>query len=364
VKVETLLAALKTCRSAVKQRGIYPVFSCYCFADDIVFGYDDVVAILAKCQTGLVAAVRGDLLLGTVETFRGEIALEAKEDGHVVIKSGKSTVKVPSMGPDTFLFEPPEDLGSKLELEVSSDFFAGLTKCAATVGDDAQHREFTAVCLSYADKRFTLYSSDDIRLSVFEATEAVKVHKAAKGLKQSWLLSADACQTIVDAVNSVRDSLTAEQPVTMSFGDEMGSLTAGEQLLVYFRWLDATPPKYAETVARVSPDSAVWVPLSEELRAVVRRAEVLTGKDVASALDIELNGAVCKVALNADRGTRLGELSTAFSFSSKASTGPLKLSVSVSKLSGIIEAPKVSFSEAGVGFVDGAYTCWVSPLGE
>lgn len=365
MKVETLLTALKTCRSAVKQRGIYPVFSCYCFADDIVFGYDDVVAILAKCQTGLVAAVRGDILLGTVETLRGEVTLEAKDDGNVVLKSGKSTVKLASMGPDTFLFEPPDDIGVKLELEASSDFFSGLTKCAATVGDDAQHREFTAVCLSYADKRLTMYSSDDIRLSVFDAAEAVKVSSTAKGFKTgAWLLSADACQTIVDAVNAVKGSLTNEQPITIAFGDEMGCLTAGDQLLVYFRWLDAVPPKYVETVARVSGGGAPWAALPEEFRAAVRRAEVLTGKDVASALDLEVNGTGCKLNLNADKGTRFGELSTSFSFPTKVSSSALKLSVPVSKLSGIVDSLQVSFSSSGIGFLDGAYTCWVSPLGE
>lgn len=359
MKTEALLKALKICRPAVDSAGIYPIFSHFCFSHEgsCVYGFNDVCAIMTELDIGVTGGLRGDVLMGLLPTLKEEVTIDQEGDT-VTLQSGGTNLQLACLSEESFLFEMPDEEWL-LELELTPAFFEGLAKCIQTVGDDAQHREFTGVVFHF-NKGLSLYSSDDVRLSKFDASVSAKfVNRAKAG---AWLVPHRACSMLLEAYNAAKDAAGDGEEPRLSISNDWLMFSA-PSLLLYSKLMPETPPDHAATVKRITPTDTVWQAVPDDLKAALTRAEILIAKDPVAAVAMRIKKKALTVTLGNGGSTKLGELDEKIDLPS--ALPDLKLNVGVVKLSqSLAAAEEVSFSPSCIGLRSGNYTCWVSPLSE
>lgn len=102
METKSLLSALQLCKGAIEAAAVYPIFGHFCFFDDVVYAYNDIVAVMVPLESGLTTALRADVLLGVLPTLAGEMTLTQGKD-KVILKSGKVKVELAALPSSSFL---------------------------------------------------------------------------------------------------------------------------------------------------------------------------------------------------------------------------------------------------------------------
>lgn len=353
MKTQTLLSALKLCRGAIENASIFPVFSHFCFCDSYVYSFNDVSAMMVPLDSGITAALRADTLLGVLPTLGEELVLKQTE-GVVKITCGRTRIYLASLPSDAFLFDPPEP-DWNVDIEVTEELMAGVARCAQTVGDDSQHREFSGVTFEVLRGDLTLYSSDDIRISRFLAGKC----STNTPTKKTWLLPAESCALFLDAWLSIKD--IPSEKAKLYLGQEW-ALFSANNLLVYSKMLPEVPPDFTTTINKIAPQGLAWNKVPEELRAAVLRAEVLVAKDTTAGIRLSLEDGQLDVRLHEGNGIRYGAFEERIKIKSSAS---ITLTLGITKLNQSIQGmEELVFSPRCLSLRKGSYTCWMAPFAE
>lgn len=358
MNTEQTINALKICRSAVDTAGVFPIFSQFCFAEGYVYGYNDICAILTPIECNVRGGLLGEVLVGVLATMPEEFEVEQDEDKVTIRGAGSTKVELACTPDDAFLFKAPDDESWDLKIKVNDTFFSGLQRCTQTVGDDAQHKELTGVAFRYDNKGLVLYSSDDMRLSKFDASECTKADpNTAAG---TWLLAGRAAALLGEAWQNAKAALSKKDTVHLCFSADWVKFEA-PNLVFYSKLLPDTPPNYPETLKKIAPKDAVWQEVPDEFRATVARALVLVAKDPTAAMSVNIDKKVIKASLVEGSGVRYGELADKIPLST--SLPALALTLGIVKLSASLEgAEEFCFNAKCVGLRSGMYHCWVAPL--
>lgn len=161
MKTKTLLKALKTAAPALHHRDFIPILTHFCFADDHVFAYDDKTAVVVFEETGLKCAVPGRTLLQMLDGAGDEVDVK-QEKNEVVIKDGKSLMRLPILAGDSFVFEMP-DVESGYEIEMDDALVSALEFCAVCASTESLRPEFLGVTVSLRKGQpLSLYASDNL----------------------------------------------------------------------------------------------------------------------------------------------------------------------------------------------------------
>jgi len=348
MKTELLLATLKDCRGAIENASVFPVFGHFCFCETYVYSFNDVCAVVAPLHSGINAALKADTLLGVLSTLGEEVELEQAEN-EVTLRSGKIKVSLASRSPEAFVFEPPDPQWA-LELEVTEELMQGLTLCSQTVGDDSQHREFSGVTFEARQGKLTLYSSDDVRVSRFNAGKTSVVG--------SWILPARGCGLLTTAWGSTK----TKGPVTLCLGKEWVLLNTPE-LLVYSKVLPEHAPDFDTIIKRLLLPRAVWHEVPAALCAAVLRAEVLVNKDSTAGVCLALDKGQINVSLFEGNLSQEGTFEESITL--KKADGNTALTLGIVKLNqSLAGMEELMFSPLCLGLRNGEYTCCIAPFGQ
>jgi len=350
INTEQLLTALKLCRGAVDASSVFPIFSHFCFCDSYVYAYNDLWAVLASVDTGLNVGIRADVLLGILPTLAKDMELK-DSDKVVKLVSGKTKLELATKPKEDLLFEIPEVDSWPIAVKLTGAFIAGLTRCVQTVGNDGQHREFTGVAFVAEKGNLTLYSSDDTRISKFEAG---KVKGAG-----SCLIPARGCSQFIDVWNGLKEA-GGEPEATLLFNEEWSFMDAGG-VLVYCKLMPETAPDYQKIIKRITPQSAAWSEVPAGLVEALTRAEVLVAKDLGAGLCLALEDEVLDVRLQEGNGVRYGKFEDQLPM--PGTPGSVNLTVEVVRLNQSLQgAEGIMFNVRCLGLQTGDYTCWISPF--
>lgn len=354
MKTSDLSNALKLCKSSLTTLDIVPVLTHFCFIGDMVYAYNDVSAVVVPLETGVVAAIRGDTLLGVLSTLGAELEMTGNEDSTSVnIKSGKVNIDLSALGNDNFLFEPPEE-ESEIDIVLDDHFLWGLSKCLSTVGLNALKREFTGVTLSLDKKgRLTVYSTDDVRLSRFSSSTVYQT-----GDDQEWLLPVSACRQIIEVWGAVKDKLADDESLTLCLGTKW-LWVAHETVTLYSKMMPESPPDYLGMVKQIAPPKDSWFKMPSGLSESLRRAQILTAKELQPLIRFTTKASTLKV--NVDKRTATGSFEEPFKL--KAPVPELVLHLDPGKMHEVSEGmDDIAFHDRCVGVQTGTYQCFIAPI--
>lgn len=164
-KRDTLAKTVNLVRAALATKDYIPALTHIRFGKGMATAYNDVLAIGVASDLDLDRCVPGDLLSRALSSFGGEeVLFQAGKDGSLALKSGRSTVKVPTLPYTDFPFTwPPADAG--LEVPIDSAVVRAIERCLLSVGTNPNHPAQMGVTLDAEDGKAVLYSTDNYTIS-------------------------------------------------------------------------------------------------------------------------------------------------------------------------------------------------------
>lgn len=169
---KALLHTLDMVRPALASEMLVPIFTNFCFDKTVVYAYKDNLGIVAPCDIGETFAVSGKTLIELLSaSSSADVELELDRD-HVLIKAGKSKMKLPFLGKDEFIFEEPESEQWEIMLDISPEMLSAVELCLVTASNDSTMPAFMGVTVK-GGKGVTLYSCDGDALSRYKLSAKV-----------------------------------------------------------------------------------------------------------------------------------------------------------------------------------------------
>lgn len=265
MKREDLLAVLGLVDPAIAANDLIPILTHYWFTGKNVMAYNDVVAISAPYETEFKGALRGSLLSGILSKLPGENVDFLLEDGNVVIKSGRSKLKVTPLPEDSFIFTFPKVKEDKAALVLTEKTRHALMRaidiCLQSLSRRVSEPQRMGITIIPDGDRLSFYSTDSVTLS------AAYVSAKGHGFDGHITLSKLFCETALKLAQ--RKGI---DKVHFYIDSEYAMMVFSDGVKLYGRLVDdPNPPNFAKIVGNYLPkgnkNSTIKIPsgLSEAL---------------------------------------------------------------------------------------------------
>lgn len=358
MKTAEIKRALKLCKGSLQSVELVPILTHFCFDGDSVYAYNDITAVYVSLDTGLRLGVRGDTLVGVLETLGEDVKLEMVGEDALQMTSSKAKIKVAGLPASTFLLEIPDE-PVLLQLDVNDALMRGIELCRATVGLNSLQREYTGVAFLMEEGTLNVYATDDTRLSRF-TVDADRILECKAKKPPRFLVPAASCKQFLDVWNDIKEDVEGkpDKGVVLYFSKNWCWMGI-ERATVFSKLMPESPPDYPSMFEQVFPTDRKWAALPDGLVDAFKRAEVLTSRETMPLMHMTVEGK--QLTVSVDKGTSLGHFTD--SFVTGAGGGEkLKLTTSPSKVREAAEgASKFMLSERCLAFKSGEYLCLVSP---
>lgn len=306
MKRESLLEVLSIVDPAIAANDLIPVLTHYWFTGKEVMAYNDIVAISAPYKTEFKGAVRGALLGGILSKMGGGDVTFTKEDSALVIKCGRTKLRVPLLPPDSFLFTFPEVDEDDALLSLTKKGKFGLTRafdiCLQALSrrvSEPQRMGITVVPES--SKKLTFYSTDSVTLS------AAPITAEDHGLDKHVTMSKLFCESALKLMQ--RKDVGG---VALHLDSEYSMMTFNDDVKLYGRLVDdPNPPKFKSIVENYLPKSKgnEMVAIPKELPAALERAYLVVHKALEPVTKLRvLEGSDGKQILRISAKSETGEV--------------------------------------------------------
>lgn len=306
MKRESLLGVLSIVDPALAGNDLIPVLTHYWFTGKEVMAYNDVVAISAPYKTDFKGAIRGSLLGGILSKFAGGDVSFTLEDSSVVIKSGRSKMRVPLLPPDSFLFVFPkvdkDDALLSLDEETKPSLVRAFDICLQSLSrrvSEPQRQGITVVPES--KKNLTFYATDSVTLS------SAPVTSEGHGLEKHVTMSKLFCESALKLMQ--RKDI---KEVSLHIDDEYAMMLFDDGVKLYGRLVDdPNPPKFKDIVGRYLPKGKgnAMVKIPDGLSAALDRAYLVVHKTLEPVTKIKIaEDAKGKLALRISAKSENGEV--------------------------------------------------------
>lgn len=355
MKTAALAKALNLCKGSLMGMDFIPALTHFFFTPNDVHAYNDISAVIVSLKTGLEVGIRGESLLGVVATLGEELTLELTEDEEKVkIVSGRARIELPALAGENGLFEFPDD-DPVLEIEVNEDLIRGLSKCCGTVGMTALQREYTGITLSLLKGAVRIYSTDDTRLSCYEASEDVVLEATTK--KGDWLIPVQSCRQFVDAWATLKKELPEDEPTVLKFAEKWCSMHLGDTV-VFSKLMPEKAPDYKAMIEKILPETVQWKNIPAGMPSALKRAEVLTSRETQPKLKMWMESKTLTIQVGKE--STLGSFREAFTC---VGIDPVSLYLTPEKVREAADnADSMALHDQCLAFKSGSYRCFVSPL--
>jgi len=207
---EELLEVLSLCKGSLSAQEFIPIQTHFCFTGNSVYAYNDVQCVEVEIETDLNCGLQGKMLYSVLSSYNQSEVDLTQDDGHVLIKAGKTKTKLPLLPSSDFVFEYPDDSQDTLKIKVDTTFLYGLKKCLISVGTDPRCPEEMGVTVSIDGADGYLYSTDNVTISRYKLPIKVLGGKFVNNIS----LPKEFCQTLLS--------------LTEVLGDEEVILTVGD----------------------------------------------------------------------------------------------------------------------------------------
>ncbi len=156
---QELVNKLELVYPEVADTNLVPVFTCFMFRAKSIAAYNDSLGIIFKGGIGTDPfAVGGKVLLELLRNTRAEEVTFQVTEQDVVVKTGKSVVRLPYFKQDEFLFNEPKEVYNEA-LEITPDLLKGIEICLTTSSKDMSQPAIMGVCFNF-DLSIKLFSCD------------------------------------------------------------------------------------------------------------------------------------------------------------------------------------------------------------
>ena len=174
---EALVKIAALVRPALATQAYIPALTHIRFGGEFASAYNDISAIMVKAAIDVQCCLPGELLIKALNSFGAEsIAIqETAKDNAVVLSSGRSKLKIPTLPFDAFPLNLP-DTKKASEIVLDASILKGIERCLMSVGNDPTHPAQMGVTLDADDKgNAILYSTDNFTISRYQAKSKIEL---------------------------------------------------------------------------------------------------------------------------------------------------------------------------------------------
>lgn len=166
LSVKGLKGVLNIVKPAISSKDFIPIFSHFCFDDDLVTGYSEPIGIQVEFKSGITGGVKGDTLLtwlnGLPDT--NNITFENK-DNHIKFNSGRSKLELALIEKADFIFEKPSEEGT--EIIINEEFINAIGKCSGSVVPDSDIPSMAGITVTYSNQNMFFHSTNGLAISEY-----------------------------------------------------------------------------------------------------------------------------------------------------------------------------------------------------
>lgn len=167
IERKALTEVVNLVKPALSTAAYIPALTHIRFDGNYATAYNDVTAITVRANLDLDCCLPGDLLARTLNSFSAQhVAIQKGTGAEVVLSSGRSKIKMPSLPIDQFPFDLPDDAGEAIE--VTAEILKGIDRCLISVGNDPTHPAQMGITLDADDGKAVLYSTDNFSISRYQ----------------------------------------------------------------------------------------------------------------------------------------------------------------------------------------------------
>lgn len=256
-----------------------------CFDGDKLFAFDDKTAVVVYEETGIQGAVRGRVLIEMVENADDEIELTADEQS-LTLTDGSSSMSLPMLPPETFLFQMPDLDSTKVAIEGSldemEDFLACLELAAGTSNEESLRPELVGVTI-HADEGgpLLLYSTDNISCTRVSMADLSQTGKGVAIIPKS------SCQMLAKTFRDLTPGL-GRCSIYFLDGAVLATYTMTDEADVWVvcKTIPVKPADY-ETIIETYMEEGEFGDLPEGFEKALSRASAMFKDDYARAVQIQ-----------------------------------------------------------------------------
>jgi len=159
-----LANCLELMKPALADSDIIPMFTNYYFEENTVKAYNDTLGISADLSEKIKSdggfGVKGSTLLGLLKNSKAPDLTFDFDDEFVLVKAGRSKIKLPYMKDEEFIFSEAEpDKTWPITLKINGDVLNGIEACLITTSRDNSLPGIMGITIS-SKKKLNFYSCD------------------------------------------------------------------------------------------------------------------------------------------------------------------------------------------------------------
>ena len=173
---EALVKIAQLVRPALANQAYIPALTHIKFDGEYATTFNDVSSISVRAAIEVRRCVPGDLLIRALGSFGGEsIAFQEGKDSTIVLSSGRSKIKLPTLGLAAFPFKFDVNAGLS-EFDLDASIMKGIERCLLSVGNDPTHPAQMGVTLDVDGKgNAVLFSTDNFTISRYQTKTKIKL---------------------------------------------------------------------------------------------------------------------------------------------------------------------------------------------
>jgi len=171
---------LKMLQPALDVKGILPILSYLCFGESEEHGpwalaYNDSLGIVVfnEAFEDLECAVPGDILIRSLGTFYSQVEFEQDKDS-LVIKQGKTRMKLPILDASSYLFAPPDEVDGEIiygedtagvAVPLDGEALKAMEMLVKVSGENPMYDVQLGITIDHVGDAMHLYSTDNKTLT-------------------------------------------------------------------------------------------------------------------------------------------------------------------------------------------------------
>jgi DNA polymerase III sliding clamp (beta) subunit (PCNA family) len=275
-----LLQTLELVAPALAQENLMPMFQNFCFKRGVVIAYRDSIGVIAPSTVDYEFAVHGKTLIELLRaTAVKDVEIELQNEC-VLVKAGRSKIKLPFSPASEYLFEEPEQEKWELMLDIDKYFLKGMELCLSGTSNNNTMPALMGISIA-GGKDTYLYSCDGDSISRYRLDQA-----DTAGIQ--YIMPNAFCEALLK--------------VTTKTGHHFGQLYVNGQWVVaelsnayriFGRIIDNPEPlKFEAEIAKTVKEQPVYVGIPNTLTNALNRAQII-GSAENKATDVHIeNGKI------------------------------------------------------------------------
>lgn len=295
---QDLINTLSLANPFLMRQEFIPILTHFCFNTEHVIAYNDVAGIQINFESDLHCAIPGELLLKLLRTMSDETVRIKNDNNELLIHSGKSKLKLPSLPKESFIFSIPKIENDLTHLSIPISIKQGIKKCLEGVSEDPSHPEHTGIKWVVNDNESFIYSTDNKTISSFPCNYSDRKGNVNAVVPEFF------CTELVKLIDyfcveaTEFDVYFSDDYIIVKLGDK-------KECLLFSRLIaqkEKTPFKQIISSLTDGLDLDSMSPPPLDLHPALERSSLLLSSNFSDVVQIELNNKELKMVTESQYG--------------------------------------------------------------